>query len=254
MKNILLKIEYEGTGYFGWQTQRRKEKTSGRPGSPTIQETLETLLFQILREKVNLISSGRTDSGVHAREQAANFKTDSKMPAGKIKKALNGLLPADIRIKSVSFVSADFHARFSASSKVYRYFIVNFDHCPVFLRACAHHFGFPLDISLMRKEAQALIGRKDFKSFQASDKIEKNSVRRVKNVKIGKKGSLITIDIEADGFLYNMVRNIVGTLIEVGRGKMPAGSMKKIIAAKDRRRAGPTAPAKGLFLWKVNYK
>ncbi len=250
MKNILLKIEYEGSGYCGWQTQKR----SASRKRPSIQETIEKVLGRILREKIKLSSSGRTDAGVHAREQPANFKTNSQMPLKKIKKALNGLLPADIRIKSISPVKDDFHSRFSAKSKIYRYFIVNADYCPVFLRSCAHHITAPLNVSLMKKEAKLLVGKKDFKSFQASDKIEKNSVRRVKSLKIGKKGKLITIDIEADGFLYNMVRNISGTLIEIGRGKIPAGRLKYILRSKDRRLAGPTAPAKGLFLWKVKYR
>lgn len=249
MKNILLKIQYDGTNYQGWQTQRKQGKTR----FVTIQETIEKVLSQILQEKISLNGSGRTDSGVHALAQIANFKTNSLMPLSRMKIALNGLLPSDIRIILLKKVLADFHARFSAKSKVYRYVIVNKSYCPVFIRKYAWHITHTLDIEVMKQEAKVLLGSHDFKSFQAADKTKKDSVRTIKTINIIKRNNCINICIEADGFLYNMMRNIVGTLIEIGRGKFPPGSLKRILQRKDRKKAGVTAPSKGLCLDRVIY-
>ncbi|MCP4650061.1 MAG: tRNA pseudouridine(38-40) synthase TruA [PVC group bacterium] len=252
MKNVLLKIEYDGTGYNGWQTQ--KSKLSSLPHRhTTVQETIESVLTEILQEKINIIGSGRTDSGVHAREQPANFKTNSKVSLEKIKRALNSLLPKDIRIKSIKQVPLDFHARYSVKSKTYRYTILNKDYSSVFTRNYAVHVSMPLDVAVMQKESKVLLGKHDFKSFQASDKKLRSSVRTIKKINVKKQNNLIAIDIEADGFLYNMVRNIAGTLIEVGQGKIAKGGLKRILLAKDRKKAGPTAPANGLCLCKVRY-
>lgn len=246
MRNIKLTIEYDGTNYAGWQIQNSHR-------SKTIQEVIEKTLRKILQEKIKIIGSGRTDAGVHALGQVANFKTNSKIPLEKIQQALNSLLPDDIVIVKVDEAGPDFHARFDAKSKLYRYLIVNRNYPSAFLRKQSYFYPYPLDVDLMRREAKCLVGRHDFRSFQASDKIGRSSIRTVKQIKIKNSKGMITIDIEADGFLYNMVRNIVGTLVEVGRGRFSAGSTKRILSLKDRRKAGPTAPACGLCLIKVNY-
>ncbi|MBU1087003.1 MAG: tRNA pseudouridine(38-40) synthase TruA, partial [Candidatus Omnitrophica bacterium] len=201
----------------------------------------------------SIIGSGRTDSGVHAKEQVVNFKVSSEIPLIKLRKSLNALLPKDIVIKQIKYADLDFHSRFSAKSKIYRYTILNQAYGSAFLRKYVFHYSLPLDIKLMRKEALRLKGKHDFRSFQASDKKPRSSIRTIQKISIKTKNDLIFIDIQADGFLYNMVRNIVGTLIEIGRGKLPKGSMRKLLDVKDRTYAGPTAPALGLCLIKVIY-
>jgi len=253
MRNIRLALEYEGTHYCGWQTQGNA-RSSRSPRQKTIQETIEKALQGILQEKVRLIGSGRTDAGVHAGAQVANFKTTSCIPAGKLQKALNSLLPDDIVVTRLEEAEADFHSRFQAISKVYRYTILNRSYPSAFLRDRVYYYPYPLDVRLMRREAQVLVGRHDLKAFRAADKKERGSVRTVKSIMLARgRDGFLRIDIEADGFLYNMVRNIVGTLIEIGRGRFPAGSMKRILRSRDRGQAGPTAPAVGLCLEQVKY-
>lgn len=246
MRNIRLIIQYDGTNFCGWQVQK---------GKKNIQETIEKALQTIFREKVTLIASGRTDAGVHAKAQVANFKTkNNSIPASKIKGALNGLLPHDISIKDAQEASPDFHARFDAKSKRYRYTILNSESRSPLINSYSYQVPYKLNVVAMRNEARALLGRRNFSSFQASDKKLRDPVRRIKAISIKKEGECIFIDAEANGFLYNMMRNIAGTLIDVGRGKFPKGSIKKILAAKDRTKAGPAAPAKGLCLMEVRYK
>ena len=253
MKNILLKVEYDGTAYNGWQTQKVKPGKNSVQSILTVQETIENCLEKILQRKIILTGSGRTDSGVHAEEQVANFKTAADINLPKIKKSLNSILPDDIKIKNVKYADPDFHARFSAKSKIYRYAILNRPYGSVFKRNYVFHCIAPLDVKLMRKEAGVLKGKHDFKSFQASDKKIRSSIRTIKKINVKKQDDLIFIEVEADGFLYNMVRNIAGTLIEIGRGKMPKGTMSRLLKIKDRTYAGPTAPACGLCLLKVKY-
>ena len=190
---------------------------------------------------------------MHARAQCVNFKAVSGIPLAKLKIAVNSLLPQDIRVKAIKQLKSDFHCRYDAKSKVYRYVILNNENGSAFLRDTALHVYRPLDIKLMQKQAMVLKGRHDFKSFQAADEKERSSLRTIYAISVKKRGNLIFIDIEADGFLYNMVRNIVGTLIEIGRGKMKPGAMKMILNKKNRKFAGPTAPAKGLCLLRVKY-
>lgn len=244
MRNIRLIIEYGGTNYAGWQIQKNAK---------SIQATLETALKRILVERVKLVSCGRTDSGVHAKSHVANFKTNSKIPLVNIQRGLNSVLPKDIVIKEAKEVSSDFNSRFDAKSKVYRYTILNRS-CPAALyRDYFYHIPYKLNLNLMKREAKALLGRHDFKSFQATDKKERSSVRTIKKLTVKKKGDFIEIEMEANGFLYNMARNIVGTLVEIGRRRFKPGSMKNILKAKDRNFAGRTAPAKGLCLVEVKY-
>jgi len=265
MRNIKLVIEYDGTNYSGWQTQaslKRKDKSkklktkkekSQANTVRTIQETIETALQKIFQKKVKLIASGRTDAGVHASCQVANFKTDSKIPAEKIRLALNSFLPKDIVIKKVEEAHEDFHSRFDAKKKTYRYAVLNRYYPDPFLKNYVYFFPHKLNLKLMQSEADCLRGKHDFKSFQTMDKIERQSIRVIKEIKVYKKDDSIYIDITADGFLYNMVRSIVGTLIEIGRGRFSKGSMRRILDSKKRSYAGPVAPASGLTLIDVSY-
>ncbi len=266
MRNLKLQIEYDGTNFCGWQVQNSPQSIVRSPQKKSIQETIEKVLWKILQEKVKVISSGRTDAGVHAFGQVANFKTNSKISLEKLQRALNGLLPDDITINKIEEVSLDFHSRFAARSKVYRYAILNRPYPSALLRNRVYFYPYPLDVKLMREEAKYLIGKHDFKVFCASGSSTKDTIRIIKKITIRKTNCglstmdyrlkddcLIVIDIEADGFLYNMVRNIVGTLLEIGRGNFPKGSLKKILLSRDRKLAGPTVPAYGLCLLKVQY-
>ncbi len=246
MRNIKITVEYDGTGYCGWQIQNRSSAKS-------IQETIEKALRKILQEKIKVVGSGRTDSGVHALAQAANFKTHSKLDCKNIHKALNSSLPRDIRITQLEDTHLQFHARFSAKAKLYRYSIVNGSFASPFLYRYSHLVKYPLDLGKMRRAAKSLLGRHNFRSFQAVDKRDRHSVRTIKRLEIRKKGSLICLNIEANGFLYRMARNMIGTLLEVGRGRLKPEDIKVILKAKNRRYAGPCAPAKGLCLIEVKY-
>ena len=246
LRNIRLVIEYNGARYCGWQVQPNAKKKS-------IQEVIEKVLYKIIRERVRLISSGRTDAGVHALAQVANFHAASKIPLGKLKLGLNGLLPRDIKISGIKEVTPDFHSRFSSKAKLYRYTILNRGYSSPLMEGRAFFYPHPLALRAMRRESRSLLGRHDFSSFQASLGKDKNPVKTIKKISITKKNSLIYIDIEADGFLYNMIRNIVGTLIQAGRGKLAKGRLKKILLLRDRRAAGQTAPPSGLCLLKVKY-
>jgi len=257
MRNIKITLEYSGTHYFGWQTQRKEHRT--------IQATVEKTLCKILSEKVKITGSGRTDSGVHAVAQVANFKTNSALPLKKLRLALNALLPGDITVTRAEEADPDFDACRHARGKAYRYVILNRPYRSTFLKEKAAFYPFPLDVALMRRESKCLMGKHDFRAFCTSKSSAKTFVRTVRSISIKRiscamwgmpradTSCLIAVDIEADGFLYNMVRNIVGSLIEAGRGRFPSGSIKKILSSKDRRRAGPTASACGLYLMKVNY-
>lgn len=260
MRNLKLEIEYEGTSYAGWQIQKgdvsvlSKNRNVPFLHKKTIQHVLEETLQKILRERVHLIVSGRTDSGVHALAQAANFKTKSKITPDKLRLGLNSLLPQDIAVSRIEEKPLAFHSRFDAKSKIYRYAILNRPYPSPLQRKTAYFFPHPLNAGLMCRESRVLLGRHNFKSFQASDKLERDPVKTIHTIKLSKdKQGLVTIDIEADGFAYNMVRNIAGTLIEIGRGRFAPGALKRILLARDRKAAGPTAPARGLTLLKVNY-
>jgi len=253
MFNLKLEIEYDGTHYHGWQVQNNKTARLSYNASRTIQNILQQTLKKILQEDIKLIVAGRTDSGVHALSQAANFKTSSKIPLDKLRWGLNCLLPEDIKVSRIKNVPLDFNSRFSAKSKVYRYTILNRKYSSALLANHVYFFPHFLDIGLMRKEVKVLLGKHNFKSFQATEQRERNPVRTIKRIKISRDKNLLRIDIEADSFLYNMVRNIAGTLLEIGRGRFPKGSMRKILKSRNRSLAGPTLPAKGLCLMKVRY-
>jgi len=246
LRNVRIDIEYDGTDYCGWQVQKASLK-------PSIQETIERALRKILNEKIKITGAGRTDAGVHAGAQVANFRTKSPMALSRLQEGLNAILPEDIAISAIKEAGPDFHSRFSAKSKVYLYTILNRRHRSAFLRKHAFFCRYPLDVRLMRREAKALLGRHNFRAFCASQGRGKNPAKTIKKITVSRRNGLIKIEVEADGYLYNMVRNIAGTLIDIGRGRLPRGSIKKILASRNRAQAGPTAPARGLCLAKVRY-
>lgn len=244
MRNIRLTIRYDGTDYCGWQCQKN---------GVSIQETIQNAVRKITGRKATVIASGRTDAGVHALAQIANFRTSSKIPLNNLRLALNTLMPDDIVVLKAEEARLSFNAQKSAKSKLYRYTIYNKDYMDPLLRRFAAKCVFKLDAGLMRKGAKYLVGRHDFTSFRTKDGVERDSVRNVKSIKIERDRDIVYIYIEADGFLYNMVRNIAGTLIEVGRGKFAPSDVAVILNSKDKRMCGPTAPASGLMLLKVSY-
>ena len=244
MSNIRLDISYDGTRYAGWQVQKN---------AVTIQQTIESALKKITGHAVKLKGAGRTDSGVHARNQVANFRTASELPLKRIKDALNSRLPSYILIGSLREMPVSFDSQRSARSKHYRYTVTTSRFVDPFIRHFVTRFSYPLDISAMRKAALNLIGRRDLKTFQSSGAKEGSTVRTIKKIRVEKNGELVYIDIWADGFLYNMARAICGTLLEIGRGKIPESAIKDILKKRSRPMAGPTAPAKGLCLMKVEY-
>ncbi|MBN1912795.1 MAG: tRNA pseudouridine(38-40) synthase TruA, partial [Candidatus Omnitrophica bacterium] len=255
-----------GTDYCGWQVQNSRRScasiippSAARKPKKSIQEVIEKTLRKILQEDIKLCASGRTDAGVHALGQVANFKTSSKILPDKLKASLNSLLPRDIVVVSIEEVGLSFHSRFDAKSKIYRYTILNRDYPCVSLRNKAYFYPHFLDISLMRREARYFLGRHDFKSFSSSASRAKDTRRTIKNIAIRKspypdeKNRIITIEIEANGFLYNMARRIVGTLIEVARGRFHPKISRKILLSAGKEVSGPTAPACGLCLLTVKY-
>jgi len=264
MPTIKLTISYDGTGYCGWQTQTSRRSPAASHKLKTIQAEIEKALEKIFKKKIKVEGSGRTDAGVHAIAQAANFRLDEPFDLAKLPSAMNAYLPNDISVMDAREAGKDFHARFCASKKVYRYCIVNNTVRPLFVSHLSAWVRYPLDLSKMRRASRCLLGRHDFRSFQASDRVIRKSVTRVYRIDIkkSKDGGLlpfigglnwVVIDIEATGFLRNMVRNIVGTLLEVGRGRIKPQDVKKILKKKDRRCAGPCAPGSGLYLLDVCY-
>jgi tRNA pseudouridine38-40 synthase len=247
MRNFKITFEYDGAEFAGWQTQAQGERT--------VQGDLEAVLLKVFKQPLRVIASGRTDSGVHAQGQVGSFKADTRMKPLEIQRALNSLLPTDIAVLEAKEVKSDFHAQYSVKEKTYRYIVLNRKYRSVFLRDRVYFYPYPLNITLMRKAAKYLIGRQDFKSFQAYDprRAQRQTVRTIKKIMIKKEGDLIYIDVTADGFLYKMVRNITGTLLAIGSGQLPQDEMPKILKAKNRKAAWDTAPAEGLCLMTVKY-
>ncbi|OGX08010.1 MAG: tRNA pseudouridine(38-40) synthase TruA [Omnitrophica WOR_2 bacterium GWA2_47_8] len=247
MRNIKLIIEYDGTSFHGWQIQNKK---------PTVQGELKKALKKILREDVTLISAGRTDSGVHALGQVTHFKTRSLLGLYQIKQALNAHLPPDISITEAEEADKNFHAQYHAKTKTYRYTILNRRGRSAYMRHFCLHHPYPLNTKKMKEAAKFLIGRRNFRAFQSNNPSNLNSkdtIRTIKRISISKKSDFVYIDIEADGFLYKMVRNIVGVLLEVGNNRLAARSIKDILKSKNRTQAKKSVAAQGLCLLKVKY-
>jgi tRNA pseudouridine38-40 synthase len=243
-----LTIAYDGTGYEGWQVQKI---------GTGVQEKVEAALAKLFASRPRLHSSSRTDTGVHALGMVAHFeapRAECRMTPRKLALALNAWLPHDIRVVSASRAAQDFHARFQATGKQYRYVVWNHTAMNPLLRATAWHVTRPLDVKAMRAAAQLFVGKHDFQSFAASSGYQRSStVRTLTRCDLKRSGPQYTFIIEGDGFLYKMCRGIVGTIVQVGLGKFPATEIKPMLEMKDRRVAGMTAPACGLVLWKVFY-
>lgn len=244
-RNILLVIEYDGTDFRGWQRQVEER---------TVQGELERALREVTDEELTVAGAGRTDAGVHARGQVAVFLTKARMPPEAFAPALNSVLPADMSVLESREVARDFHPRKDAEGKIYLYRVLNQPVRPAIERRRAWHVQVPLDVELMREGAKHLVGFYDFSSF-ATDRRGMNNYRELWRLNVtGRAGEEIELVLDGSGFLYQMVRTIVGSLVEVGRGKEEPGWVKRSLDARDRRAAGPTAPPWGLYLVRVNYE
>ncbi|GFN36899.1 tRNA pseudouridine(38-40) synthase TruA [Tepidimicrobium xylanilyticum] len=244
MINIKLTIQYEGTNYCGWQKQKNGN---------SIQKEIERAIKEVTGENVNLIGSGRTDKGVHAIGQVANFLTNTSIPPDRIKFALNNILPEDIRIIESEEVNINFHSRYDAIGKRYKYVIYSSQIGNPLYRNFAYHVPFAFDIEEMKKAMKFFIGTHDFSAFMASNSGAKSTIRTIDKFFLEKKDDLMVFTIEGNGFLYNMVRIIIGTLVDVGRKRFKSDEIPHIIKSKNRRFAGHTAPPEGLYLVKVFY-
>lgn len=244
-RNLRILLSYDGTDFRGWQSQ---------PQQRTVQETLEGAIAKLTGEKIFVNASGRTDTGVHAVGQVANFKTESPHSPNVFLRAVNAHLPPDVILRAIDEVPLDFDACRQARRKLYRYVLHDGPVPDIFLRRYAWHVPWGrLDEQAMRVAAAPLVGTHDFHSFETEWPNRKTSVRTVTHLAVNRCGDLVWIDVEADGFLYNMVRSIAGTLVNVGRGYWPATQVASILHAEDRKQGGPTAPPQGLFLMRVTY-
>lgn len=244
MRNIKLMLQYDGTAYHGWQIQKN---------AVTIQETVKKAIEKMTGARINLTGCGRTDAGVHAESYVCNFYTDLSIPAEKFPYALNSLLPNDIVCIGAYEEHAGFHAKNSARGKRYVYRILNRSFPDAFLCRYAWHVKYPLDVKKMQEAARAFAGEHDFIGFASSGFTVKTTVREIYSLDVTRDNDIITIDVKGNGFLYNMVRIIAGTLVFAGSGKINPADMAEIIASRDRNRAGITVPPQGLCLKEVYY-
>lgn len=245
MENFALTVCYDGSRYRGWQKQGNTDNT--------IQGKLEKLLSDILKQDIELAGSGRTDGGVHARMQVCSFRADTSLSCDDMLAALRNRLPEDIGAVSLKVASQRFHARLNCREKTYCYRIWNSDEPNVFERKYMFSFSDKIDINEMKKAAALLLGEHDFTSFCSNKHMKKSAVRNLKSIDFTENGNELSIYLTADGFLYNMVRIIVGTLLKVGTGELKAEAISDMLSALDRSAAGPTAPAHGLTLWDIKY-
>ena len=256
VRNIKLTLEYDGTGFFGFQ--------SHTSGVPTIQQALEKALTQLFRKKTVLTSaSSRTDAGVHAEDQIVHFKLENDMPLHRIPPGINHFLPDSISVLKAEEVPESFHARFHPVSKIYEYLIWNHPSRTALWRNHAYHVSAKLNLTAMNRAARFLLGKHDFRAFTSVDQVAKGTgaprkrisfVRTVQKLSVKRRGDMVVITIQADGFLYHMVRNIAGTLAAVGKGKLQPGDVPAILKSRDRTKAAATLPSKGLCLKKVIYR
>lgn len=244
-----LTIAYDGTEYSGWQVQ---------PNAVTIQELLEKAVKILVRQDVSIVGAGRTDAGVHARAQVAHFSCDQKLDIPPFMTSVNGILPNDVRVLNVEEVSEGFHARFGAKGKIYHYNLSMNRFQDPFRRRYSHHVRHKLDVELLREAAKEFIGTHNFKSFANeayAGSAAKNPIRTLNRLDVVEEGNgFIRLEFEGESFLYKMVRNITGTLLEVASGKRPVSDIREIMEAQDRRRAGRAAPALGLFMVSIHYE
>ena len=246
LRNLLLTLCYDGRRFHGWQIQQN---------AYTVQEALQTALSQIIGDGFDVKGCSRTDSGVHANMYCVSLKTAHPIPCVRLKAALNRWLPLSVAVTDCVEVGADFHARYSCKSKEYIYKIWNSEVRSPFLEGYALHYRYPLDAALLNEAAQAYVGRHDFTSFCTLDNREQGDMTRdVKLFSVTRDGDMVTMRVEADGFLYNMVRIMVGTLLRIAQGKIPPDGIPAILEKKDRKYAGPTAQACGLYLNRVYYE
>ena len=244
MRNIKLVLEYDGTNYHGWQTQ---------PNLPTIQDTIEDALAKLTQTPIQIIGAGRTDTGVHAEGQVANFQTDARMPVVAFQKGLNAILPRDIVVCSATEVSPEFHSRFSATCRRYRYTILNREYPTALSRQTSYFFPTAIDVPRANVLCQVLVGKRDFSSFQKTGSDRINPICEIYEVSCWRKGAYVYFEIEADAFLRGMVRAIVGTLLKCMRKDDAEVQLQRILEAKDRAAAGTSVPAHGLSLIEVKY-
>jgi tRNA pseudouridine38-40 synthase len=245
MRNIKLLLSYDGTDFFGWQRQ---------PDRRTVQQVLEEAIGRLTGVEPPTNASGRTDAGVHALGQVVHFYTASRHAPEVFTKALNAMLPHDVRVLGAWEMPQAFHATLDARAKLYRYVIDNNAIADPFQTRYSYHVYQRLDVAAMDRAAQALRGRHDFHSFETHWPNRTSSVRTITHIAVSRMNDFVWIDVEADGFLYNMVRTIAGTLILVGTGRWPAARVAEVLSAEDRRAAGPTASPQGLFLVRVRYR
>ena len=244
MARIRLTVEYDGTNYSGWQRQEN---------AVSVQQRLEEALSKLLRAEIRVTGASRTDAGVHALGQTAHFDTDSRIPPEKYAFALNTMLPDDIRVRASMAAAPDFHARFDARAKIYRYLIWNSPHASALLRLSHAHVMYPLDAARMDEEARSVIGTHDFKAFAASGSVAKDTVRVIHDCRVARAGGEVMLLVRGSGFLYNMVRILAGTAIQVGCGKLEPGAIARVLDGKSRLSLGVTAPPHGLTLMRVFY-
>ena len=245
MRNILVTMSYDGRRYHGWQIQEN---------ALAVQQVFQDALYQVTGPGVDIKGCSRTDSGVHANMYCISVKTDHSIPCERLQAALNRFLPKDMAVFSCKEVPLDFHARYSCVGKEYIYKIWNDPVRNPFLDGYAYHYWYPLPVELLHNSAQDYVGKHDFTSFCTLDRRERGNLERtVKRFEVKREGALVTMTVEADGFLYNMVRTMVGTLLRIAQGKFPPDAIPGILQAKDRSKAGPTAQACGLYLNRVFY-
>lgn len=244
MRNIKLTIEYDGTAYHGWQSQ---------DNAVTVQDVVTDAIARLTGEDICITGSSRTDAGVHALGQVCNFFTGSSIPADKFAFALNAILPDDIVIRRSEEVTEDFHARFSTIGKKYRYLFYNSVFPSALMRNRAYHVFYPLDVRAMAEAAEYFKGTHDFAAFSATGGSAKTTVRTITDCCVSRDGDIVTFSVKGNGFLYNMVRIMAGTLVDVGIGRISPKAVPEIIDSLDRKRAGRTAPPHGLYLEEIYY-
>lgn len=244
VRNLRIVVEYDGTRYFGWQVQA---------GKPTVQAELERAVEEIVGKPTTVIGSGRTDAGVHAVGQVANFRTTSRVPCSKWPLALNAHLPEDVRVQRCDEVAEDFHSQFGAKRKTYAYTILNREAPSALERHYTHLMRRPLDVAAMAEAAKHLVGTHDFRAFGSEMGDKEKTVRTVERAVVERRGDKVVFEFTGNGFLYNQVRAMVGTVLEVGLGKRPPAWVREVLEARDRTKAGANVPAKGLCLVSVEY-